>query len=76
MLAVRIDLKFDARSRGRGSQQTVEKRCSQAGQKGPRGEAGEKPTSGGVLEHYVGARRGKRRNRAGGRPKPNPDGPR
>ena len=50
------------RAPGVGSQPTVEKPCSQAGQKGPRGEAREKPTSGGVLEHYVGVRRGKRRN--------------
>ncbi len=35
----------------------VEKPYSQAGQKGPRCEAREKPTSGGVLRQYVGARR-------------------
>jgi len=37
--------------------QGVGKPCSQAGQKGPRCEAREKSTSGGVLRQYVGARR-------------------
>jgi len=58
------------RAPGVGPQQTVEKPCSQAGQKGSRREAREKLTSGGVLEHYVGARRGKRRN--GRQEGPNP----
>src|SRR3990167_2893020 len=35
--------------------QGVEKPLTQAGQKGPRCEAREKPTSAGVLEQYVGA---------------------
>jgi len=35
--------------------QDVEQPCSQAGQKGPRCEAHEKSTSGGVLGQYVGA---------------------
>ncbi len=37
------------------SKQGVEKPCSQAGQKGPRCEAREESTSGGVLKQYVGA---------------------
>ncbi len=35
--------------------QGIEQPCSQAGQKGPRCEAREKSTSGGVLGQYVGA---------------------
>jgi len=37
------------------NQQSVEKPCSQTGQKGPRCEACERSTSAGVLRQYVGA---------------------